>query len=69
MGDSKVIVNWALEVHSIQSVDLYHWLGCVKRLFLLLNNLSFHHIYREYNTLADALSKQAIGLGGRLIAL
>ena len=30
MGDSKVIVDWDNIVHSIQFVDLYHWLRRVK---------------------------------------
>ena len=64
MGDSKAIVDWALGVHTIQSIELLYCLGRVKGLFCLFNNLHFHHIYREYNSLADDLFKQAIGLGG-----
>ena len=67
LGDSKVIVDWVNEVHSIQSVDLHHWLGHVKQLIGFFNNLSFHHIYREFNKMADGLSKRAIGLVGGVI--
>lgn len=68
MGDSKAIVDWALGVHTIQSVGLLHWLGRVKGPFCLFNNLHFHHIYREYNSLADDLSKQDIDLwGGKIV--
>ena len=68
MGDSKVIVDWAMEAHSIQSVDLFHYIGRVKRLFGHFINLSFLHIYREYNKLAAGISKQDIGLKGGMIA-
>ena len=37
-------------------------------MFGLFNNISFLHIYREYNKQDDGLSKQAIGLGGGVIA-
>ena len=57
-----------MEVHTIQSVYLYHWLGHVRRLIGHFNNLSFLHIYMEFNSLADGISKQAIGLGGGMIA-
>ena len=57
-----------MEVHSIQYVDLLHCLGRVKRLFGHFINLSFLHIYWEYNKQEDGLSKQAIGLGGGVIA-
>ena len=67
MGDSKVIVDWALGIHNIHSVDLAHWIFHVKGIFRRFNGLSFHHIYREHNYLADEISKKAIGLGGGLI--
>ena len=62
MGDSKVIVDWSFDVYSIHSVGLFHWLGRVKRLIGLFNNLSFQHIYKDFNSLVDDLSKQAIGI-------
>ena len=62
-GDSKVIVEWALGKHSIHSLDLEHWLLRVKELLELFSSLTFHHVYREFNLLADDLSKKAIGLG------
>ena len=65
--DSKVIIDWALDKHDIHSVELEHWLCRVKDLFRQLNSLSFQHVYREYNVLADDLSKRAIGLGTNMI--
>ena len=68
MGDSRKIVDWALGIHNIHSMELYHWSSRVKGLFCLFNILHFHHIYREYNSLADDLSKRDIGLGdGKMI--
>ena len=67
MGDSMVIVDWALGIHNIHSVDLAHWLSRVKGIFRCFNSVSFQHIYREHNSLAAELSKKAIGLGGGLI--
>ena len=68
MVGSKVIVDWAMEVHSIQSVDLFHWLGHVKRLIDHFINLSFLHIYHDYNKLVDSLSKEDIDLRGGMIS-
>ena len=57
LGDSKVVVDWATEIHTVHSIELYHWLGRVKGIIRLCDSLYFHHIYKEYNTLADDLSK------------
>ena len=63
-GDLKVIADWDLGIHTIHSIELLHWLGRVKGPFCSFYTLHFHHVYREDNSLADGLSKQAIGLGG-----
>ena len=62
-GNSKVIVDWALGKHIIHSMDLKHWLLWVEELFGHFSSLTFQHVYREFNSLADELSKRAIGLG------
>lgn len=62
-GDSKAIIDWALNKHEIHSVELEHWLSRVKDLFRQFSYLSFQHVYSEYNALADDLSKRAISLG------
>ena len=68
MGDSRDNVDWDLGIHNIHSMELSHWLSSVKGLFCHFNNLHFHHIYREYNYVANDISKRAIGLGGGKIA-
>ena len=57
MGVSKVVVDWAMEAHTIQSMDLYHWIGRVMRLLVLFNNISFLHLYKEFNMMVDSLSE------------
>ena len=64
MGDSKEIVDSDLGIHIIHSTKLSHWLSHVKGLFCHFNNLHFHHIFREYNSVANDLSKRDIGQGG-----
>ena len=63
LGDSKYIVDWALDIHVIHSVTPFDWLGRVRRLMGLFPHLTLQHIYWEFNTQADDLSKQAIGIG------
>ena len=59
LGDSKVIVDWALGLHNIHIVDLEHWLGWVKDLFGIFSSLTFQHVYCE-NNLADCIFKRFI---------
>ena len=66
-GDSKEINDWALGKHDIHSIIMMHWLRRTKDLFRFFSFLSFQHVYREYNVLADELSKKAIGLGSKVI--
>ena len=66
-GDSKVVIEWAKGNYDIHSVELEHWLRKMKDLIRQFSTLSFQHIFREYNTLADGLSKRAIGIGFNVI--
>ena len=63
MGDSKVIIDWALNLHSLQSINLYHWLGRVRGSVDFFPTLSIRHVYQEFNSHEDALSKQEISIG------
>ena len=67
MGDSKVIVDWTLKHQSLQSIVLHHWTKRVRGLLDSGLPLTILHVYREFNTHADTLSKQAIGLHHGLI--
>ena len=61
-GDSLVIINWANGIASLSPPDLYHWCRDIRKLCSCFLELSFSHIYREYNQLADRLSKKALTL-------
>ena len=66
-GDSLVIIDWALGKHSIHSLELEHWILRVKDLIGHFRIVTFQHVFREFNSLADDLSKKAIGMGpGRI---
>ena len=58
-GDSLVIINWAIGVHSCHVSRLLPMLEDVLRIKSLFDSISFSHIYRERNQLADGLSKEA----------
>jgi ribonuclease HI len=58
-GDSLVIINWAIGVHGCHVSRLLPMLEDVLRIKSLFDSISFSHIYRERNQLADGLSKEA----------
>jgi ribonuclease HI len=61
-GDSLVIINWINGKHRCQVSHLLPLLEdvmCTKNIF---DTISFSHIYRERNQLADRLSKEATQL-------
>ena len=62
-GDSKVVMDWEKDVHSLHSIELHHWINRVKNLINSFQQISFNHIYREMNMDAELLSKQALGEG------
>ena len=62
MGDSKIIVEWVCNRQSFQSIALHHWSLQVRKLIDDSPTLSIIHVYRELNTQADLLSKQAVGM-------
>lgn len=62
-----MIIDWALDKHIIHIVDLENWLVRVKALVSHFRVLTFQHIYREYNMVADDLSKKAMGIGTGMI--
>ena len=62
MGDSKTIVEWACNQRPFQSISLHHWSLQVWKLIDDSLTLSIIHVYRELNTQADLLSKQAMGM-------
>ena len=68
LGDSQVIINWALGKAQVMSLELNHCLVDTRRIMNKFNILTFNHIYRELNDEADALSKLVLGeMDGRIL--
>ena len=59
-GDSQAIINWAKGSTALSPPDLFHWCRETKKLATSFQDLSFSHIYREHNNIADCLSKKAL---------
>ena len=61
-GDSQVIINWAKGHTTLTPPDLHHWCRETQKLISSFQDLTFSHIYREHNHIADRLSKTALTL-------
>jgi hypothetical protein len=61
MGDSKVIIDWLSNKRRLQVSALEGWKTRIKDLIKRFQTINFHHIYRNFNSKADVLSKQALG--------
>jgi hypothetical protein len=59
---SLVIINWANGIYRCQISRFLPLLEDVLRIKSLFDNISFSHIYRERNQMADKLSKEATQL-------
>ena len=66
LGDSLVIINWENGIASLSPPNLHHWCRDIRKLISCFHELSFCHIYREYNQIADRLSKRALTLAPRI---
>jgi ribonuclease HI len=62
LGDSKIIIDWLNRKGSIMVENLYGWKERITDLIPLFRSLSFSHIFREENKVADNLSKKALFL-------
>jgi hypothetical protein len=61
-GDSLLIINWANHEQFCHIARLRPYLAEVLRIISTFDTISLSHIYRERNTLADRLSKEATQL-------
>ena len=61
-GDSTVIINWVKGTTTLSPPELHHWCRDTRKLCSCFLELSFYHIYHEYNQLTDCLSKRALSL-------
>jgi len=62
MGDSRIIISWANKSAACHIMRLRPILDEILLLVSRFDNITFTHIYREQNTQADLLSKEAVGL-------
>ena len=62
LGDSRTIIDWAMHRQKLQSLVLQPWMVRVWSLLDLLSPLPCQHIYREFNSQADSLSKRGIDM-------
>ena len=61
-GDSSVIINWANGLASPSPPELLHYCGDTRKLCTCFLELTFYHIYHEFNQHADCLSKKSLSL-------
>ena len=59
-GDSLVIISWLNRLSALDVPDLMHWSRDIKNMLLAAPQVIFKHIYREHNSLAGGLSKEAL---------
>lgn len=59
-GDSRVTIKWAEGKFKLNVLNLRHWASRVLLELSKQHDISFEHIYRAHNSLADKLSKQAL---------
>ena len=59
-GDSSVIINWEKGSIALSPLELFHWCQETRNLITSFPDLSFSHIFREHNRIADRLSKTAL---------
>ena len=58
-GDAKVIIDWTLNVNNINILHLSAWFKNTRLLISNLKDISFSHVFRQFNKLSDSLSKRA----------
>jgi ribonuclease HI len=61
MGDSKMIIDWLNCLCVIKNITHTHRCDRIRALAKTFTEIEFRHIYRELNTVADKLSKEALG--------
>ena len=61
-GDSLVLISWLNLFTSLNVPSLNHWCDDIRSMLLHAPLVIFKHIYREHNSMADGLYKQALKL-------
>ena len=61
-GDSMVVISWVKRLTALKIPTLKHWCNEIFSMLQQAPPVSFNHIFREHNSLADDLSKNALNL-------
>ena len=61
-GDSMVVISWVNRLYTLKILTLKHWCEEIFAMLQLVPPVTFNHIFREHNMLADDLSKKALKL-------
>ena len=61
-GDSMVIISWVNRLSALHAPTLKHWCDEIFTMIQLGPPVTFNHIFREHNMLADNISKRALNL-------
>jgi ribonuclease HI len=59
-GDSNIIIEWLKGKSRLQVAALECWKVRIGELKKLFQKITFAHVYRDYNKVADSLSKFAL---------
>ena len=59
-GDSMVVISWVNRQSTLKIPTLKHWCEEIFAMLHLTPLVTFNHIFREHNMLADDLSKKAL---------
>ena len=62
MGDSMVIISWVNKLSTLNLPHLKHWCDEILSMAQHFPSVTYNHIFREHNRLADELSKRALKL-------
>ena len=61
VDDSQVLISWEKGLENLQSLLVAPSMQNVRALISDFSDISFRHIYREYNCTLDRLLKKGIG--------
>jgi hypothetical protein len=69
VGDSKLVIDWAKGNSSLEKLLLKLLMEKLREIRNLFEMVSFEHVYRELNEIADQLSKEVLTLQEGLVIL
>jgi len=62
LGDSQAIIDWVNKKANIRNTALSHWYLRTMDLMDSFTNITIQHHHREYNQMADTLSKSGLNV-------